>query len=333
MKKDRSSFTAASTMPTKIITDSGLIKDITNHNIKPIHIQINPTNKCPYDCSFCSCANRDKSKKYDLEKFKKVLDRFEKLGTEAVTITGGGDPLAYEHFGELIDYILNEKKMEGAMVTNGFLFSKYKEDEVIKNINKLTWCRISVYDEYPFHQKKIEPVISKCPDVDWAFSYVVTEKYDYKNLVKCIEFANQYQDRFSHIRVVSDILNEKVELGDVKEQLKADGVDTTLCLWQGRKGYKKGNKNCRISLLKPNIDPEGKIMPCCGVQYAVDDKIRDFDNRLSMGNVFNGDDLEKIYKEQKGFDGSICNKCYYNDYNDTIETIWSHDNITHKKFI
>lgn len=331
--KNKRSFTAASTLPAKLITDTELVDSVKRKYIPPIHIQINPTNKCPYSCTFCSCGQRDLSQSYDIDKFKTMMDEFKKLGTKAVTITGGGDPLAYKHFSEMLDYIINVHGMEAAMVTNGFMFPQFKDD---KNIEKMTWCRISVYDEYPFRPEKIEETIARSPDVDWAFSYVVTEKYDYENLRKCLSFANLYKDRFSHVRVVSDILNLEVGLGDVQEKLAEEGIDTSLCIWQGRKDFVHGAKRCMISLMKPNIDPAGEIYGCCGIQYARNPKgvpLLDFDFGLTMGSAFKEGKIWDIWNNQKYFDGSKCDKCYYNSYNDALSTIWDEDGLTHKNFI
>ena len=88
-----------------------------------------------------------------------------------------------------------------------------------------------------------------------------------------------------------------------------------------------------ISLLKPNIDPEGNFYPCCGIQYSQNDEIRNFDQTFSMGNVFEEGILEEIYENQEYFDGSVCKKCYYSDYNNTLNDIWDFKSLKHKAFI
>jgi len=54
-KKD--SYTAADAFPIKVLKNSIL----QNGKIKPFHIQLYPTNVCNLNCSFCSCANRNRN--------------------------------------------------------------------------------------------------------------------------------------------------------------------------------------------------------------------------------------------------------------------------------
>jgi len=55
---------------------------------KPLHIQLYPTNACNRNCSFCSCANRDKS--LAISDYKQIIKYFAEHGAESCTISGGG---------------------------------------------------------------------------------------------------------------------------------------------------------------------------------------------------------------------------------------------------
>ena len=57
-EKLRKSYASASEFPTKLVHISVTDKE---RNIKPIHVNFYPTNKCNLKCKFCSCADRDKS--------------------------------------------------------------------------------------------------------------------------------------------------------------------------------------------------------------------------------------------------------------------------------
>ena len=119
------SYTSANTIPIKLVANQDLMNSIINHNITPIHIQINPTNSCPLNCTFCSCKNRDKSKEINFNLLKTMINKFSDMGMLACTITGGGDPLAYTYINETVDY-LNARGIAMGLVTNGVLFSKIK---------------------------------------------------------------------------------------------------------------------------------------------------------------------------------------------------------------
>jgi hypothetical protein len=84
-----------------------------------------------------------------------------------------------------------------------------------------------------------------------------------------------------------------------------------------------------MGLLKPNITPDGMIAPCCGVQFASNPPMLDFTRFYSIGTV---KEIEKVYEEQRIFDGTKCMRCFYT-YNDVIGAIWDGMDLKHKNFI
>ena len=320
---NKSSFTAASTLPNKIITNLAVTTSVIKHNIIPTHVQINPTNKCPLKCSFCSCANRDKGAEMPFETMLAYIDFFRGIGTRAVTITGGGDPLAYPYINEIIQYI-SECGLQSGLVTNAILINKLEKYRT----RHLTWCRISVSDEQKI--PNIEGHILEASDVDWSFSYVITKNFNIEHFIECVKFANDHN--FSHVRIVNDILADDVfNVEEVQNRMHLYDIDDKLVIYQGRKAYQKGTPRCLISLLKPNIDANGYMMPCCGVQYAKLNPSLDYDKDFVMAKNLN--EIEKIYKEKKYFNGSVCERCYYSDYNNVLNTLWTVDDLKHRDFI
>ncbi len=321
MKEKNISFTAASTLPIKVLLKDGLIKEVKEHRIKPLHMQINPTNRCQLKCSFCSCDNRKKDLTIPFKDLKKIIVRFRDLGTKAITITGGGDPLLYPAINDLLELLIRLNIKIG-FVTNGLAFSK-----INKNLFKeVTWCRLSISDELKFNEDRYEDIINI--PIDWSFSYVITKKLDESNLGQTVSYANR--KKFTHVRIVNDIIDPShaINMDTVKLILHDMEVNDERVIYQGRKEYSKGNKVCLISLLKPNIDANGSIFPCCGIQYATENPLLDFNEIFSMGS-----NIEEIYSEQKYFNGTICKKCYYAEYNNILEILWNGDKIKHKDFI
>jgi len=301
---ERDNFTAASTFPVKLLhTDI-----LNNGKIMPVHIQISPTNVCNLNCSFCSCGDRDKKKSFTLKEIMQILDVCAERGTKAMTITGGGEPLMHPQINEIIKYA-GEKNIEVGLVTNGTLFS------LLGYHDNLIWCRISSSDDRTLNRdfwKNIEYGIKTNPQTDWAFSHVITENPNYQNIQDLIDFADK---DFTHIRLVSNLLDLNVipSMDTIKKNLR----DDEKVIYQGRKDSTEGTKHCLISLLKPVIAPEG-IFPCCGAQYAIYNQPRDMIKRMKMGDI---KDLPEILDKQKYFDGSVCNVCYYSQYNDIIKKL------------
>lgn len=323
MKKE--SFTSASVFPAKVIRKANEFLLPDGRGVRPYHIQLSPTNRCNLACEWCSCAGRDAAEEMPWEKAKIILSTYGMLGAQALTITGGGEPLMYPHIGDLIRFAVLQG-MQAGLVTNGYLLKKADFDA----LRLLRWCRVSCSDDRAMKPllAAVEMAVTEASLVDWAWSYVLTSRFDEDKLVAAVEFANAH--KFSHVRVVSDLLNTHLlpPMSYVQDVLKGRGVDDSLVIYQGRKEWEPGAKRCLISLLKPMIATSGDILPCCGVQYAMEETQLDFDKRMVMGRA---EDIHQIYSEQAGFDGSRCVRCYYGDYNRLLSIML--DPLEHEEFV
>lgn len=321
MENKINSYTAANAFPVKTIMDEDVLRNCKLGRIYPVHIQLNPTNKCNLNCKFCSCKNRDKNLELSFERVEKLVENLVLLGCKAVTITGGGEPLLYTHINETVD-LFHKNNIRIGLVTNGYNLRK------LKNWKKVTWCRISCGD-YIKKPKYFDIINCLDININWAFSYVVSDNPDIDKICEYIKMANEYN--FTHIRIVSDLLDlEHVkDMSLLKETIRSRGIDDNKVIYQGRKDFDKGQRKCYISLLKPNISAEGEIYACCGVQYCESTPSLDYSKNLSMGNI---DDILEIYKKQKFFNGAICVKCYYKNYNDILGQLLNNE-LEHKEFV
>jgi hypothetical protein len=142
-------------------------------------------------------------------------------------------------------------------------------------------------------------------------------------------FANE--NDFSHVRIVSDILSDIDYSGGmfaIQKHLEEKGIDQSLVIYQNRSIWEKGTKNCYISLLKPVISADGKIYPCCGAQYAIKGEEGNLPDVMCMGGI---EDFTKIFENNIPFNGSVCDKCYYTDYNKALDVLLN--GINHKEFV
>ena len=316
MKNLKASYSAASTFPVKLLKS----KVIDNNRIIPYHIQLCPINKCNLKCSFCCFRDRNQDLQLELHDIKKLLKEYASLGARAITITGGGEPFLHPDINEILE-TAQHYGLQIGVTSNGLCLNK------IINCDLFTWARISASDESDISQlfKKISPSICRFPKVDWAFSYILTENPNWQKINEVIEFANSHN--FSHVRIRSDVLNldTVVSMETVAQKVNAD---LNRVVFQGRKDATKGDKKCLVSLLKPMIAPDGYIYPCCGVAYALNEIPCGFPKSMRMGHMT---DLKKIFTNQEWFDGSVCSKCYYKNYNDILDIMISE--INHESFI
>jgi len=259
------------------------------------------------------------------------------VGTKAVTITGGGEPLCHPNIDKIIRLFF-DAGIEVGLVTNGLLLNRIRSV-----IDLLTWVRISWSDDREFSGQSTHCGLDIMENTDWAFSYVVTNKPNIDNIQQIIDYANE--NNFTHIRLVHDLINlaEAPNMDDIKRQLSNDD----LVIYQPRKEYTRGAKKCWISLLKPVIAADLYIYPCCGVQYAVGNE-KKFPENMRMGIVHSpikADMEDRAESPALGkfdtatpavsvrslpFDGSKCIRCYYSGYNELLNNM---SNIQHAAFV
>lgn len=302
------SYTSAKQWPLKIYRDSDLLYSIrATGTILPRHASILPTNHCDLSCTWCSCSERDKSQEMPTDELLALVDTLADLGTIAVSITGGGEPCLHPGLNELI-WALSSRGIRAGLVTNGISASNLTR----ASIDSLTWCRVSFSDTRKWDDHRLQGSLRHLRDssnLDLAFSYVLTDRFNASALTPMAAWA--HANNCTHIRVVTDILNpSRDSIRDAKQVLGED----PLVIWQDRTEYEPGRERCWISLLKPTIGPDGQVYPCCGVQYAIDDS-KDFPEQMRMGHWR---DLPRIISRQRVFDGSICKRCFYSEYNQAL---------------
>lgn len=315
----RFSFTAANSIPVKIFKNANLMESLLKGHVPPFHLQLNPTNRCNFNCVFCSCEKRDQTQELPFDDLLQFIDMSKSLGLSSITITGGGEPLCYANISELLT-ILHSLNVQVGLVCNGSLLKRLSKSD----LDKLVWCRISCSDVLGEQTnidawfKTISETVERCGSVDWAFSYVVRKYPQYDLIRRLINFANCY--KFTHVRLVSDLLDidSAPNMKTVQWNLTRLGVDDSKVIYQGRKHFTHGAKTCYISLLKPVVGADGGIWPCCGTQYALANPSLDYEKTMRMGDWFS---LPDLIKEQKFFDGSSCVRCYYDEYNQVLGAI------------
>jgi len=328
------SFSSANTFPMKILLNPEIINIAHLHNrIPSIHYQLNPTNKCNFNCPICSCSEREKYKELNMNDINKIINVGYKYGMKSVTITGGGEPLMHPNINEIIR-LFNKRNVEVGLVTNGSLLER------LSTLENITWIRISLTDYSKEQFKSIDTtlnnflnrlsdIVNNDKFVDWSFSYVIGAIPDIHLIRKMIDFANNLD--FTHVRIVNDIfiadkLSDKMKY--VEDYIKGLGIDDSIVNYQDRSKWTKGYNPCYLSILKPVIGADGYIYPCCGTQYALKKPSRDYEKLMRMGHINN---LEDVLSKQWFFDGSICHKCYYGNYNRVLKVLMK--GLKHKEFV
>jgi len=255
-----------SKIPLKAMLNKALSDSIEkNKKLIPVHLQLSITNKCNKNCSFCSFKQRNKSLELDYVELKKIINTFLRLGTQAVTITGGGEPLCHPDINKLLLYC-QHKKLKVGLVTNGTMLNNL-EYEAAKAI---TWCRISLGDDQDNTQiENIETVLSsvipKLPFIVWSYSYVVLENQNPLLQVRAAKFAKSLG--LINVRFLPDQSNIfNIDMVAVKENMEKNNL-ADFCVFDEKTSTEFPDK-CWLYLLRPFVVADGSVYSCCCIQYC-----------------------------------------------------------------
>ncbi len=300
-------FTAANIIPLKLFKNRHILN--ADGKIIPLHIQISPTNKCNRNCIYCECAKVDKSAELPIKEIEAIFKQFAAWGTKAITITGGGEPTMHGNFEDILESA-HENGLKVGLVTNGDLLFKMKLNTYSMN-RILTWCRISVSDKCLWNADTSMSYLAQAlPFVDIGMSHVVTKD---TNAAAAAEFCSVVEkaENITHVRFVQDILDPD---NNAMNSVQWKCEQYSKAIFQYRSMNEKGINPCYISRLKPMIDATGYIYPCCGVQYADKNQERFMPKDFKMCHW-------KQFDKVDYFNGSICDRCFYGNYNRALKYI------------
>lgn len=303
------SYVSAGALPWKLLQAKEFA--VVEGAIRPIHLQLIPTNRCNGNCSWCSCSEVDRSVELKTDEILEILHYFKARGTKAITITGGGEPTLHQGLLEIVR-ICRDLNISVGLVTNGLLWARGINPEYNRLID---WVRVSTIgtDRENGQSDVLRSIAISLPNVSVGASFTV-DRNVCLGLAESICRVSADIGNITHVRFVQNILDPDVASMDNIERHIIGRALSGKAIFQRRSDYESGAQFCRMPMLKPMVDADGIVYPCCGVQYASEyqDELRKMPARYRMGHWTS-------YDSFKPFDGSICRKCYYGNYNRFLE--------------
>jgi hypothetical protein len=316
MKKE--SYTSAGSYPLKLLK---YVSKIIEKGAWPIHAVVCPTNQCNLNCKYCSCKGENRELSLNRDQLNDTLCKLYDV-VDAITIAGGGEPLM---LGNILEeaVMASPKHIELGMVSNGIRSCTFRKPAFWDRFN---WIRLSVDSD-----RKMIPRLPFRHD-GLAYSYVWRSgDEDDEKLLKLIDMAAQ--GKITHLRVVSDILNDAdgQELDCVANNKLKYATKIPSVIFQPRHLHRRGAKKCYLPAIKPIIMPDG-VYACCGAQYAINGKEGKMAEELKVGNDIT-EYMDRFKEPGSFFDGSICDKCYYWGYNELLDLAFKCRNVCHPQFV
>jgi len=114
----------------------------------PVHVRIKPTNVCNHGCYFCAFRSDANSFSDDLRtrdriptaKMREIVEDLIEMEVQAVTFSGGGEPLIYPGFVEAVA-ALDKAGIRVASLTNASMLKGRAADVLAEHA---TWVRVSI---------------------------------------------------------------------------------------------------------------------------------------------------------------------------------------------
>lgn len=161
---------------------------------------ISPEGACNLSCSYCSVTHRDTHSRIDLNVIKDYVIKLQSRGLKAVILTGGGEPLAYPHANELINWLKYERGLDIGLITNGTLTKKL-DDNALKSFS---WVRVSI-NIFKDWEKRIRlPADKLSPECIVGASMVYTTEHEATE-----ENETDRMTIFSKVKAVVDTFGAK----------------------------------------------------------------------------------------------------------------------------
>jgi len=242
---------------------------LNSGDTNPVLIEISPTNYCNASCPWCfyiyeHCDHKNNSKKVHIENIvmKKNLADIAKIGTKAISWTGGGEPTLHPNFNEFVK-LAHESGLSQGVFTNALDYELNK----IENPELLDWIRVSITNKgvEGISKKLIDFYKSKAPKTTIGACLSITKNM-YDDLERMAEEVKSlgfdyFQIRPALQRSYKD--QEKLEIPTHLKKYETDDFNIFLSEYKFEESVKPIEyKKCLGHFFSPAINYNGDVMTC-----------------------------------------------------------------------
>lgn len=299
----KDSFVPTLGMPWKLVQCRDAIVD---GFIRPVHIKLFPTNRCNANCAFCNNRNRKTHDEIPSRELLDVIRHFHALGTRAITLGGGGEPTVHPGLNDAFS-LCGELDVQVGIITNGLLWSDELKDLYAKK--HLVWARMSVVDgeSGAYDVERLRRMARNLPEVAVSSYFTVTKGADFKTAHGIAAIAEETEN-CTHVKFV-----EETNFGapDVMDRLEREFAGKyPKSVFQRWEKAIPGQERCLISNLRPLVNADGYVYPCCTVGAWESREGFSPRNRMCRWQEYN--------RETPPFNGGGCRSCDWNKYNEVL---------------
>lgn len=308
--------------------------DENNHDFSyPISVELSLTNRCNFNCIWCSdysLRNR-LGREFDKDVLFKLLRDLSDGGTKGICIEGGGEPLLYPHFNEIIREI-NRLGMKAGLITNG---SIYDYEDLL---DMFEWIRISLdvtsaeqmrslkkYENFEAVMDNIKKMTISRRTTVIGVGYVLN-RLNLNGLEEITIKLKNLGVNYFHIRPVIDcpeiMLDERIDISHLKKH-ESDQFQVLIDAIKENKIKGNAALPCVAHGVTTTITSDGSVYICGRLNiYPWWNPIGNL-NKQSFAEIWNGEERRKQMAQllDRKFCAAHCPECRITKFNIAINDL------------
>ncbi|HNR64701.1 MAG TPA: radical SAM protein [Atribacterota bacterium] len=328
--------------PYKILNHVPVLNEMIKDNkTPPMAVEIDLTNLCNHNCIWCMFDRYRAKNPVSLEKdlVFNLLQDLKAIGVKAITYVGGGEPLLYPHFKEVL-YKTKELGFDCGVVTNGEL--------LIENIQAIKdccqFCRVSLdagssADHKALHRGRwnsfkrvlqgIEALGKEKGDLILGVAFLLHTINFYKltELVKILSILKvdylQVRPVYMPGLVFTDRVKQKIniQIDEAQKMAHTTGLHLITFKHRFREFYEEDLRpeKCLAHNILSIIGADSNVYLCCQLRGNPKFSIGNLKEK-SFKDIWESDQRQEVIDR---IDLSRCPPCRYKKYNEIMEYLSS----------
>ena len=337
-----------------------LRKVMDGERTAPVYIRIKPTNRCNHNCYYCHYKSPyldldeyNSSDEIPKEKMMELISDMKDMGVNAVTFSGGGEPLLYTYIEEAVEAV-TRAGIDLSIITNGSLL----EGRKAALLAKARWVRISQesaasetyskirgtgQDAFKLLCNNIQNFVKiKDKNCELGINFVIgpenyKEVYQAGKLMKelgasHIKYTALISNRVNdmHASFKDDVVKQIHKLIEEEKSSNFKVINMYESDFDQRAVFGRNYDFCGIKDFVTVVAANSKIYYCHDKAYLSTGRIGDISER-SFKDVWFSDEVTKRFAEFNPKE--ICrHHCVYDDRNNLLNTFYNLDS-NHINFI
>ena len=284
--------------------------------VSPVNLQVDLTNRCNNKCSWCFYDihnlpefSREQSLPKDVAL--NLPSDFKSIGGKSIEWTGGGEPLVYVHFVDVVQKT-RELGINQALVTNG----KNLSGERLNAVTDFDWVRVSLNsatqkmyeiqhgnDSFYKVVEHIEKFANKKSDKCVLGVSMIVDDRNFHQIAKMVGYAKRMGADNARISIPQTPKDGKLFEGIwhlVEEQMKyaKEYEDENFAVFTNANrldtlNHKTKSKRCYYHHITPSIGANGFVYPCCHFKYLPEFNLGNI-NDMKLSEIWSGEKRKKF---------------------------------------